>query len=830
MIRLIVNPETNPIEHLFYKDSIVIGSSQSGEADLSLAGEELDDVHIRIFLRDQRYIALNQANDPFVTINGLPFGKKVLHENDLLQIGKTLIRIHLDDAKEEVVATAAQIKESWGDTAHEIPQILEKALTEKQTRKAPHSLQELESDEYANLDIDELMRQVELLEGNNAYNLPPQDILFQEEQETPLSEKSAAPEQKEPRPKMQPLKDDYLKYLDDDTEMEIDKFMTKKWKSGPQKPPEEKSAYFKLVLKLFLALLIIGAILLSYWYYMLLERSEEEEFKAARAVSDIAMALNYANFYQVRPQNQNWSDPEFLKSNLTAILAKSFQSMVQLDHQGKFINTPYLLRIYTSSDLTQFLVLAQPVPSWEQWIVPKHSIAVSLNQMELRKMSDLRVINRILLHTETLDGNSQNAIDSFLMQNEMIPIKELVTAEGNQGFAPPKALGLSRPGAENYIYNAPRYYLFGESFIHRAIDLASNPDSNHEIGLFRQQVEKLSHFKDLVLYAPNGLNQATEAKKSIGAFLSGSTVSLAYLQYNSKGMVVGSHLLFEDAQKEIALTDSIPSRENFHSSSISEEASDALSLQLQTLAKERQAALGELSSRLIEMLQEDLEKPKLSFKKEFKAAYKDYVMASNRLNKKINQRLIALEQEYTKVPLCDFLEKTEKYGLEGIARPLLEKNLSPEEMNCQTRDFEVLLKKVDEADDLTSLNVAVKQISEFLGIEKIPNAERLITYQGHAKGHVQKKLSALLMSADYDHADVRFTSENRALLLSILQGAWISDPDEVNYYLEEFDLHMKEGEAEENRSTPPPVLQLGKTASARARSESDVKDASETTL
>lgn len=815
MIRLILNPETNPVEHLFYKDTIVIGSSQSGEADLTLPGEELDDVHIRIFLRDQRYIALNQANDPFVTINGLPFGKKTLRENDLLQIGKTLIRIHLEGAEEELEAAVSQKKESWGDTAHEIPQILEKALSEKQARRAPGSAQELESDEYANLDIDELMRQVELLEGQTNSSLPPPELDLQEEQEKIFFEENISPEQKEPRPKMQSLKDDYLKYLDDDTEMEIDKFMTRKWKSGPPKPPEEKNVYFNLILKLFLALFIIAAILLSYWYYMLLERSEEEEFKAARAVSDIAMALNYANFYQVRPQNQNWSDPEFLKSNLTAILAKNFQPMVHLDHQGKFTNTPYILRIYTSSDLTQFLVLAQPVPSWEQWIVPKHSIAVSLNQMELRKMSDLRVINRILLNTETLDGNSQHAIDGFLMHNEMIPIRELVTSEGNQGFVPPKALGLSRPGADNFIYNAPRYYLFGESFIHRAIDLAGNPDSNHEIGLFRQQVEKLAHFKDLVLYAPNGLNQATEAKKSIGAFLPGSTVSLAYLQYNSKGMVVGSHLLFEDAQKEIAIADTLSKRENTPPSSISEEATDALSLQLQTLAKERQAALGDLSSQLIHLLQNNLDVPTPEFKKEFKATYKQYVTASNRLNKKINQRLIALEQEYTKVPLCDFLEKTEKYGLQKIARPLLEKQVSPEELNCQNQDFEVLLKKVDDVDDLAALDVVVKQISEFLAIEKIPNTDRLIAYQGHAKGHVQKKLSNLLMSGDFDHAAVRFTAENRALLLSILQGAWITDPDEVHYYVEEFDLHMKEGKVEENQPTPPPVLQLGKTASAR---------------
>lgn len=791
MIRLIVNPDTNPVEHIFYKDTIVIGSPDFPDTDLSLPGESLDHIHIKIFLRDGKYVAMNQANDPFVSINGLPFGKKNLHESDLLQIGKTLIRIHIEIPLENEPKNTSFKKESWGDTAHEIPEILEKSLEGKYTSFTSTSLKELPAEEYADLDIDELVRQVELLEAQNALTSEPST----EQEEEDIQDIDDADDEEVPRErnkKVQSLKDDYLKYLDDDTEIEIDKFMSRKGQSAYKVTPEVKSARINLFVKLFLVILILSAIFFSYWYYILLAKSEEEELKAARAVADISMALNYANFYQVRPINQNWSDPEFLKSNLQAILPKNFQSMVSLDQQGRFNNTPYILRIYTSTDLTQFLVLAQPAPSWEQWIVPKHSIAVFLNAMELRKTNDLRVLNRILLHTETLDGSSHHEIDAFLRQSEMIPLKDLTTKEGTQGFAPPTALSLFRPGAENFIYNAPRYYIFGESFIKRAVDLANNPDSVHELGLFRQQVEKLSRFQDVVLYSSNGLKQATEAKKAVSAFLPNTSVSVAYLQYNSKGMVVGSHLLFENTQKEIAAADFYPSNDKTSSINVSEEVTDALSMQLQTLAKERQATLGTLSNELIELVQHELATPTNDFKVRFEAVFKRYMTASETLNKKISDRVVELEQEYAKVPLCDFLHKASLYGLEKIAQPVLEKSLTPEELYCKNNDFEALLEDVDDANNLLSLSNAVKEATQFLSIETIPDTQRLIAYQGYAKGHVQKKLSQLLLSVDSTQPAERFTRQNRALLMSILEMAWITDPDEINYYVQEFDLHVKE--------------------------------------
>lgn len=801
MIRLILNPDSGPVEHAFDKSVVIIGAPDFLDTDLSLPGEYLEEVHIKIFIRDTKYTIINQANDPFVTLNGIPFGKRTLHDQDRLQVGNTLIKIRLDNPEEKPTAKIAHAKESWGDTAKEIPVILEKTMSQSNYKPPSTTIPGIEFNEYADLDIDELVRQVELLEAHQSStstNSLGTDLRDAEEiidaklkqldddgdslaDEAPLAPKN-----------MQSLKDDYLKYLDDDSEIEIDKFISRKGQNSPGLTPEVKNERFNFFIKLFLIIVILAGIFCAYWYYILIETSEEEELRAARAVADISMALNYANFFQVRPQNQNWSDPDFLRSNLQAILSKSFKSMVNLDNQGKFSNTPYILRIYTSTDLTQFLVLAQPAPGWEQWIVPKQSIIVFSESMELRKTSDLRVLNRILLNTETLDGNSHHEIADFLNQSQIIPLKDIAIDAGTEGFAPPKALALFRPGSENYLYNAPRYFMFGESFVNRAIDLANNPDSVHEAGLFQQQIKKLSQYPGIVLYSSYGLKWATEAKKAISSFLPNSSVSTAYLQYNSKGSVIGSHLLFEDQNKEIAAADFFAGNVPTIEGDYNVDATDALSMQLQILAKDRQKTLTQSSSELVSMIQEELTSPTPDFKERFKAVFERYTTLSSEINKKITDKIIELEQDYSKIPLCDFLQKTEQSGLNHIAQPVLEKVLTPEEITCKTNDFEALLKKIDDATTFTTLHDAVKEVSKFLVIETIPDTQKLISYQGYAKGHVQKKLSQFLLSDAPKSPEEIFNAANRELLLSTLEMAWITDFDENNYYMQEFDLHIKE--------------------------------------
>ncbi len=168
----------------------------------------------------------------------------------------------------------------------------------------------------------------------------------------------------------------------------------------------------------------------------------------------------------------------------------------------------------------------------------------------------------------------------------------------------------------------------------------------------------------MVLYTSNGLQGASEAKKAISAFFATPSISVAYLQYNSKGNITGTHLFYEDHDQQIAAIDLFSGKEKPQQLTIkSEEATDALSLQLQALAFERQTVLNEIANEMIEQIKEDLEAPSSLFKENFGKLLKKYIDTSTSINDKISSRIVELEQEYAKVPLCDFLDKAEKYGL-----------------------------------------------------------------------------------------------------------------------------------------------------------------------
>ncbi len=116
------------------------------------------------------------------------------------------------------------------------------------------------------------------------------------------------------------------------------------------------------------------------------------------------MALTYAQMHQLKPLNQNWGDPDFLKDILTKVLPPDYPSLVEQDKQEPFRNCPYMLRVYTSNDLSHFLLIAQPEPNLLQWLISRETILLDSRTMELHKIRDLRALNRLLADPRPLEG------------------------------------------------------------------------------------------------------------------------------------------------------------------------------------------------------------------------------------------------------------------------------------------------------------------------------------------------------------------------------------------------------------------------------------------
>lgn len=92
MITISLKSHNKSTKYTFSKERIVIGSDET--ADIALDKSSLEHEHLIILLEHDRYKAINKANDPFVSLNKLPFGKRSIKAGD---------HLHLHDFEVEVV-------------------------------------------------------------------------------------------------------------------------------------------------------------------------------------------------------------------------------------------------------------------------------------------------------------------------------------------------------------------------------------------------------------------------------------------------------------------------------------------------------------------------------------------------------------------------------------------------------------------------------------------------------------------------------------------------------------------------------------------------------
>lgn len=446
-LKLTISNETRTLH--YEKGTVVIGSGGSHHADLVIPG--LQPVHVRFVDQNGQYYAINEANDPFVSLNGLPFRKKIILDNDFLELAPK-ITLLIEDLGSAPVPTV----------------------------------------------------------------------------ETHIV---AAPERK-----LKPIKINDL-----EEESEAVKPLPKGKIGGLGTTPFYKN--FKMVFILAGMAIIFFTFIIGGLYTKATEHSLEEEIVAAEGISDIAMALMYAQVNHLKPKKHNWSDPDFIRNNLNAVITHDFPALSNIDSHGQFATTPYILRTYTNTDFSHFIVIAQPSPGMTQWLVPRTAIVIDSKLMQLRKIKDLRTLNRLLVNPTILDGEQAESVTALIKQGELIPMASLAARRTKQGFTPPKALALFYPGAENRIYNAPRYYQFGQSIVQRA--LRAEESNHHERIRLQQEMEILSLLPNMVLYSSNGMEVAMETQKRLTRIYPETKFISGYLKFNNKAHLISSNLLLD---------------------------------------------------------------------------------------------------------------------------------------------------------------------------------------------------------------------------------------------------------------------------------------------
>lgn len=558
-----------------------------------------------------------------------------------------------------------------------------------------------------------------------------------------------------------------------------------------------KLVYFLIC---FMVLLLVGS---GIAYRTMKNQGDRDRLIAAEGIADVAMAIAYAQVNHIKPQKQNWIDPEFLKNNLTSILSSEYPSLSYIDNQGQFCNCPYLLRIYTNSDLSQFLVMAQPNPSLLQWLVSSATIVVDSQHMELRSLYDLKSLNRLLVNANTIDRANASEIFHTVEEGELISLSSLGTAKG---FTPPKALALVRPGSENRIYNAPRYYHFGEPLLTKAVELfkVMNNNNHHELVRLQQQISELSRFANLVLYSSQGIQKAIQAQKALNALSPKHAFLLAYLNFKSNGIIVNSHLLFDfehltteasstnastahDTQKTAMIEEVITHSHNSHSE---HSPYQTLALQLNLLVSERKKELQSISNQIITTLREHEEGKLNNFNHQLQLQITQYELVDARSYQKIIEQLKELYEEHAEIPFEELTHQIKIAGLEHIAEESLRELAEASVEAIQINPIDVLqhIDNIANIQSFIQLEHTVSEIAGLLTLSHLPSADMIIHYQNEMRSKALKQLRILLLSPQSSMKAADLNEENRIALANTLKLIWVNDPDEYHYYLNEFDL------------------------------------------
>lgn len=850
MIKLTIHTDREPDKRTYPKKTVIIGSIDSATADIRLREETLKDVHVKIMHDHEHLVCLNVANDPFVTLNDIPFGKRDIKYGDLLQIGETIIKIGHDlEASPKEPLLNKMRKEPLKETfrphttpefsepkrafkaelpSHTLSKNLESLIDNVRERSSfqPETLSTKESHKSNANDINiaDLVREIEQSDesDNNhaSHHVASANANPEPEEQVVLERKN---ENQDPSDVNNDTEDEFEDaFFDQDIALnETEKpYEQLDYETAHAKSKSKNSK--KILLAVIVFLIATLAFISNGVYQQLQAKAAIEEIKAARAVADSAMALTYAKINDFTPQEQNWTDPHFIKNSISSVISPYHEPLASVDNQGRINGGHYILRIYTNRDLSRFLIIAQPEASLKQWLAPQKAIILDSISMELHSVEDLKPLNRLLVNLNSLSGDNGKEVFEQVQREKLIPLANL-RGEGNiYGFAPSKGLELAYPGAQNYVYNAPRYSQVGNRLLQEAIDLVSRPGGTNEVKKLHEQLNVVSRLPYAVLYSTKGMEVALKAQRALSTLMPEHDFLIAYFLIDDTGKRVKGTYLIEPQNSPYPFIKSAKlqaknvvgsyqplilaatagdyignankkqdfQKKNF-SSSVDHDSE--LFQKIVSISNRRSEKLEPLSIKIAELLDENNNDRVPDFSRRITDLLKNYEEASNNEEQTTFTALKDLYDEHDTMPLSEFSQYVKAAGLSGIAEAQLHAMAEKKtETMLSEEDFNSEMNALESAHTFHELSHASKNLHHSLRIDSVPDKKRLVNYQNRVRTKVIEKLNDLLFSSDSKLSQYELHPGNRKLLLDILTASWVTDPEEKNFYLSEFENLVNE--------------------------------------
>lgn len=790
------------------QDSITLGSSQ--EADVQIEG--IAETQFSIEKRDNQYFITNHTTegDSSATLNDGDFEEAILTDGTTLSIQE--IKIAFSVQEDQITAdqgvSFSESEEDF-DIEAELAQIEELFETEENP---------LVVDEEDELDI---------------------DALFDEVMKEVDAASSASSEQEEENSQQEEIE---IRFADDEEEDEINQILGSKNSHTvlPEKPlsnandntsnspaveetitieshtidglqdyeqmqagaqvfseGNNKGQGKKYLIQAAVVLFAIFGIISSGLYFSTSKKNQREEKIASEGLVDLSMACLHAQTTKTTPEENNWLKSSFLNEQLSHTLSAKQRARSFLTQGGVPASAVYNFSIIHLQD-NHTLLTAIPKRSFQQFFVPKKAYLIDLATMQLKETSR-SIGEQVLQRAKKEHSPPSKEIGS------LISMSTLAEKLDNPEFSLPYSLVDTE--ADHYIYNAPRYYRFAKDVVERLI-VASDADAlEHQkagaIALYQQFIER---FPYLVLYSRRGQKAAKNTAHSFSR-LSVEQTPVAFLAFEpSSGTIKKAvQVLPEETQLKVAAPPrppiSLPEQEPVQL---------AVEVDQETLKEAEMMDLVDTSSQLFATLNSLQGENEEIFQENALVSLEELFEESSLGGESEKELYKQIEHSAIKENIAhSYQEYMEKHGLSQKSLATFSAHLKATELFAQAPaeiveklslgEEGAVEKKITETidnllktNDLYQIEQITHQMQFLLHPGLITDQQKRHQIENDYTKNLLDKIAEMLLSPKAKDTPLLFTTKNRSRLTNIMNQAKISDRQETEFYLQEFDLLVKQ--------------------------------------
>lgn len=581
---------------------------------------------------------------------------------------------------------------------------------------------------------------------------------------------------------------------------------------------KNRSPFYKFMVAATILILVSGACTLGT-IVVLRKGNTKKEIIAARGVCDISVALLHARAKGSLPYNNDPMDSDFLEENLISVLTPQYRLISPIHAENTTLQEEsYRLHVIARTDLSKFVVLALPQPGLRQTLSPLPCIITHSEEMTPARSFRGEEWEQLIASTRYIEELTEEKLESLSRGMEPIRLSALDDDKGTQGFTLPPEIGHFLKEATTKIYNAPRYFSLTEPITNLLVPASSGNLTAREETIFSKSFYHLTSLPFLILYTTKA--DVDEAKEALGSGrLSRSPlVGQVFVNAGSELITDVAITLDEDTEKisqyiqeQEILRESLPS---FKTSSAKEYSTPIqkrilidhdhpLVITLSDEASRRQEALTEVSQQIESLLEEHSRREVPSFEEKQKRLVKKYISISHDYQTKITTILERIYMDHVGENKAydreTFLAAVKAADLESLIPANIDlSSEDPEELgsllelrNEEECCFESLIGAIKDSASLAQLNELVKECAKTIQDKRQSNPEFAIAKHESLRSETLKKVGELLLSPKETVVSQTFHEQNRSILNEVFDNADISDLEERQYYLNEFDLLMQ---------------------------------------